>query len=123
MDINQPVQNQQNQEPAASDKHSCCDGPFKGNKISTIMGAVILVAVASVVAAFVLLKSAVDRPQASSEVTAPKKSAPQPNRQTQTSAPQTEDDTTAAISAQLDNVMVTDLDSEFKDIDADLNSL
>ncbi len=122
MDINQSVQNQQNQEPQNTSKPACrgC-----GKKCWIIGIIVFLVIVLGVVLALTVFKTTPKAPpqqQAQSPQTqnAPASSFDQP---AQTPKLPLEEDSTAAISQQLDNVIVTDLDSQFKDIDADLNQL
>jgi len=122
MDIIQPVQaqNQQNQEPVKNAETACSGG----DKKSTVIGIIALVVIAGLVAVLVLLKTGSEDLRPSEPVVrTPQTSVSQFNESAQTSGSQTEEDSTAAISQQLNDVTMTDLDSQFKDIDNDLNSL
>jgi len=115
MDINQPVKNEKNQEPTESVGSACCGG----SKKSSLIGIIVLLVVAGGVFAFIMSQIGKDQFQPQTQNTLVLKS----NQPVQTPKLPLEEDSTAAISQQLDNVIVTDLDSQFKDIDADLNQL
>ncbi len=115
MDINQPVQNQQNQESSSVNGPACCGG----SKKSSLVGIIVILVVAGGVFAFIMFQLGQDQlqPQAQNIF------IPKSNQSAQTSNPPAIEDSTAAIGQQLNDINVTDIDSQFKDIDADLNQL
>jgi len=130
MDINQPVKNQQspiesqssptgqNQEPQSSGKLGCC----RRGKKCWIIGIIVFVVIAGAAVAYIMFNSESNQPQEPAAQT-PDTAVPESNQPAQLPNLSLEEDSTAAISQQLDDVTITDLDKEFKDIDDDLNQL
>ncbi len=98
--------------------------PTGGKKMSSglIIGLVALVVVIIGVAlAFILYKPS-SKPEPQSQ-TGPGLSAPLPSSEVAQPAASPEEDSTTSINQQLNDTTVEDVDSQFKDVDTDLNQL
>jgi len=94
--------------------------PKGGKKIHTGLAIGIIVAVAVIVLVVITLMGMnfLSSPSQTPVISA----TPSPSIQVQ-QLPTSEDDSTASISQQLNDTPINDVDSQFKDIDADLNQL
>jgi len=122
------IQSNNEQSPSSQPEFSSPNAgsapPSAGSKkMSTelIIGVVVLVIVIiGAIAAYAFFVSYFSQPQSEESATSP---TPSPSTQVVEQLPTDKEDSTASIDQQINDTTIQDADSQFKDIDADLNQL
>jgi len=117
----QPTGDQSNVQPSKSiNEPPLSTSPASDKKIPVGLIVAVVILVFGALVVWAIFKPLLNQPQTTPSASATPSASP---KVVQEKLPIAPDDSTASIGQQLDSVSVDDIDSQFKDIDSDLNKL